>query len=241
MTSESKGPIDGTMSSDTKKAPCHASPADIGISPYSSPQENRKVPARRAKRTNKKSQNNSILSNILTCLQVKSLLETRTGSSKGITVCMHCGSFELEHFTIKKLQHLKDNNPRTGVSIPRHLRCHTWWIEKNATSVSPSSPSSYSSSPTGPSPNPPILSTLHSMESPLQENRPIRTTANYSGLVVGLRFRPIKMKRMVYQVARRTVETRETKSRRTRRRRPPPFLMLHRHLQVLLKHPTTTN
>ena len=151
-------------SSATQKAPSNASPADIGIFPYN-PQQNRKGPTRSAKIT-KKSKNKSIPPNILTCLQVKAQLEMQTGSAIGISsVCTQCSRFMLDRLTVKRLRHLKDNNPGTDVSIPRHLQCQTWWIERSTTSsvVSPSSPSSSSSLPTAPSTNPPTLSTRHSL------------------------------------------------------------------------------
>jgi hypothetical protein len=172
-------------SGSTNKAPCHASPADIGVFPYTPP-KNRNGRTSTVK-TRKKYEIKSIPPNVITCLQVKQLLHTSTGSSNGITICSQCGSFELDHYSIERLRHLEDNNPRTeGVSIPKHFQCQTWWVAESdnlmilPSLVSPSS-SPLSSWPTAPSHTPPILSKGHLMKSPSpQEDRPLRTTANYS-------------------------------------------------------------
>jgi hypothetical protein len=173
------------MSSDgTKKAPFHASPAEIGIIPYTPP-KNRNGRTSTVK-ARKEYQLKSIPSNVMTCIQVKALLKKSNCSSKGITICSQCGQFELDRHSIKRLRQIEDNNPRTvGVSIPKHFQCQTWWVteSKNTTaflsSTSPPSPSS-SSLPMEPSHTPPILSKGHSTrKSPLQEDDR-RTTADYS-------------------------------------------------------------
>jgi hypothetical protein len=173
------------MSSDgTKKAPFHASPADIGITPYTPP-KNRNGRTSTVK-ARKEYQVKSIPPNVMTCIQVKALLKKSDCLSKVITICSQCGHFELDRHSIKRLRQIEDNNPRTvSVSIPKHFQCQTWWVTESKNTMAipsltcPPSPS-LSSLPMEPSHTPPILSKGHSTKSPLQEDRGLRRTANYS-------------------------------------------------------------
>ena len=180
------------MSFPNNNQPCPPSPvaAAVGIVPYNPEPLNRNgrtstVAAR------KNRQNESIPSNTMTCLQVKAIEDSiGCSSNERITICTSCGSFDLEKFGVKKLRHLKDNSPLTGVIIPRHFRCTTLWIAtgKSVTSLSSSlvTPSLCCHHCLGPQPLfrnqiiPPLTSNGHSTASPLRSPNTLKPLSSPS-------------------------------------------------------------
>ena len=159
----------------------------IGIVPFNPVAINRNGRTSTVKAREKQSQ--KLLSKTITCLEVKSMLESSPFStmSYNFSTCCRCGSFVLEHLMVSKLRLLKDNNPlKTDINLPRIFRCQTHWHRRQcntdapiATSATVTPSACLSSPPSSPS-NPSILSRRHSMASPLQENPPFQTTKNNS-------------------------------------------------------------
>lgn len=159
--------------------PCPPTPAAAVFVPYNPERINcngrsSTVAAR------KKQQQNSIPSNLLSCVQVKAI-----DRSKQITICANCASFLNDKFIKSWLRQMEDNNPSTPgvVGIAKRYQCKTLWIAQQGSSLLTPSPPTIllSSSPIAtnrpPNDDPPICSKGHSTTSPLREKR---SKANYS-------------------------------------------------------------
>ena len=107
----------------------------------------------------------SVPTNLLTCLQVRTVQDGATCSTNIITTCSGCGCFDLEKFDNPRLRSLKDNNPSTV--LPRRYRCRTLWQPPSSSSPSSlimsSSPGDASSHQQS---DPPIVSQSHLSLSP---------------------------------------------------------------------------
>ena len=169
------------MSSTTTAKPSPDSLAGlIGIVPYNPVRINKNGRTSTVLARIRVVKKNELPASILTCLQVKSMLETSIYSTEDFTTCCNCGDFELEHLMRPGLRHLKDNNPlNADIKIPRKYLCHTLWIpeSKSTTPLVVSPCSSQSSPPRSPAPNHSILSERrhHSTAAsspPKADNRP---------------------------------------------------------------------